>query len=39
VAGETPVVGLLKRGGKVFMKIVKNCSKEELMPVIQGINS
>ena len=35
-AGKTPVFGLLKRGGKVFVKIVKNCSKEELMPVIQG---
>ncbi|MDR0444464.1 MAG: IS1595 family transposase [Treponema sp.] len=35
-AGKTPVFGLLKRGGKVFVKIVKNCSKEELMPIIQG---
>ena len=35
-AGKTPVFGLLKRGGKVFVKIVQNCSKEELMPVIQG---
>jgi transposase len=35
-AGKTPVFGLLKRGGKVFVKIVKNCSKEELLPVIQG---
>jgi transposase-like protein len=26
----------LKRGGKVFVKIVKTCSKEELLPVIQG---
>jgi transposase-like protein len=26
----------LKRGGKVFVKIVANCSKKELMPVIQG---
>jgi transposase len=35
-AGKTPVFGLLKRGGKIFVKIVKNCSKEELLPVIQG---
>jgi transposase-like protein len=35
-AGKTPVFGLLKRGGRVFVKIVKNCSKKELMPVIQG---
>jgi transposase len=35
-AGKTPVFGLLKRGGKVFVKIVKNCSKDELLPVIQG---
>lgn len=35
-AGKTPVFGLLKRDGKVYVKIVKNCSKEQLMPVIQG---
>jgi transposase-like protein len=35
-AGKTPVFGLLKRGGKVFVKIVENCSKEELLPIIQG---
>jgi len=35
-AGKTPVFGLLKRGGKVFVKAVENCSREELMPVIQG---
>lgn len=34
--GKTPVVGLLKRGGKVFTQIIDNCSKEDLMPVIQG---
>ena len=31
-AGKTPVFGLLKRGDKVFTKIVPNCSKEVLMP-------
>ena len=35
-AGKTPVFGLLKRNGKVFVTVVKNCSKEELMPIITG---
>lgn len=35
-AGKTPVFGLLKRHGKVFVTIVKNCKKEELMPIIKG---
>ena len=35
-AGKTPVFGLLKRGGKVFVTVVPNCSKEALMPIIQG---
>jgi transposase len=35
-AGKTPVFGLLKRGGNVFVSLVKNCSKEELMPIIRG---
>jgi len=35
-AGKTPVFGLLKRNGKVFVTMVKNCSKEELMPIIKG---
>ena len=35
-AGKTPVFGLLKRDGKVFVIIVKSCSKEELMPIIKG---
>ena len=35
-AGKTPVFGLLKRNGKVFVTIVPNCSREELMPIIQG---
>lgn len=34
--GKTPVVGLLKRQGRVFTKIVKNCTRKELMPVIKG---
>jgi len=35
-AGKTPVFGLLKRDGKVFVAVVKNCSREELLPIIQG---
>ena len=35
-AGKTPVFGLLKRDGKVYVEIVKNCKREELMPIIQG---
>jgi len=35
-AGKTTVFGLLRRNGKVLVSLVKNCSKEELMPIIQG---
>ncbi len=35
-AGKTPVFSLLKRDGKVLVEIVKNCSKAQLMPIIQG---
>jgi len=34
--GKTPVFGLLKREGNVYVQIVKNCSKAELMPIIEG---
>jgi transposase len=37
-AGKTPVFGLPRRSGKLVVKIVKNCPKEELMPVMQGKN-
>ena len=30
-----PVFGLLKRNEKVFVTVVPNCSREELMPIIQ----
>lgn len=33
-AGKTPVFDLLKRGGKVIVRIVPDCSKESLMPII-----
>ena len=35
-SGKTPVIGLLKRGGKVFTQIVENCSKQALVPLIKG---
>ena len=35
-AGKTPVFGLLKRGGHIHVAVVQNCSKAELMPIIQG---
>ena len=42
-AGKTPVFGMKKREGGVYVEIVKNCSKDEptvgdsqLMPIIQG---
>ena len=34
--GKVPVVGLLKRNGKVFTQIIENCKRKELMPVIKG---
>ena len=35
-AGKTPVFGVLKRDGNVYVEIVKNCSRAQLMPIIQG---
>lgn len=34
--GKTPVVGLLKRKGRVYTQIIPNCSRAELMPIIKG---
>ena len=34
--GKTPVLGLLKRSGKVFTSVVANCSRRELEPIIKG---
>ncbi len=36
-AGKTPVFGLLKRGEKVFVTVVPDCSRGSLMPVIKGL--
>ena len=36
-AGEKiPVIGLLKRKGKVYTSVVRNCTRRQLMPIIQG---
>jgi transposase-like protein len=35
-AGKTPVLGLHKRGEQVFVSVVKNCSKQALLPVLRG---
>lgn len=34
--GKVPVIGLLKRGGRVYTKVVEDCSRKELLPVIKG---
>jgi transposase len=34
-AGKTPVFGLLKRGGKVYTKIIPDASSATLMPIIE----
>ena len=31
-----PVFGILKRGGEVYLTIVKNCSKAQLLPILKG---
>lgn len=35
-SGKTPVFGVMKRKGKVFVTVVKSCTRKELFPVIQG---
>ena len=34
-AGKIPVFGLLKRGGKVYTKIIPDASSATLMPIIK----
>lgn len=34
--GKVPVIGLLKRGGKVYTQIVGRCEKRDLVPIIRG---
>ncbi len=33
-ANKTPVFGMLKRDGKVYTQVVKNCSASELIPIL-----
>ena len=33
---KTPVLGVHKRGDRVFVRVVKNCSKQALMPILRG---
>ena len=33
-ANKTPVFGMLKRDGKVYTQVVKNCSANELIPIL-----
>ncbi len=34
--GKIPVIGLLKRKGKVFTQVILNCERRQLLPVIKG---
>jgi len=35
-SGKIPVLGLHKRGDCVFVSVVENCSKAQLMPILRG---
>ena len=35
-SGKIPVFGLLKRDGNVYVEIVNNCTRQQLLPIIQG---
>jgi len=35
-SGKIPVLGLHKRGERVYVSVVENCSKQALMPVLRG---
>lgn len=35
-SGKIPVIGLHKRGHHVFVSVVKDCSREQLLPIIRG---
>jgi transposase len=34
--GKIPVFGILKRGGKVYTRVVENCSRDQLLPILKG---
>ena len=35
MANKAPVFGMLKRDGRVYTQIVKNCSANELLPILK----
>ncbi len=35
-AGKTPVFGVLRRGGRVYTKIISDASSRTLMPIIES---
>lgn len=34
--GKTPVIGLRKRSGQVYVEVVEACSRKDLLPIIKG---
>lgn len=34
--GKIPVIGLLKRNGTVYSKPIRNCTRQQLIPIIKG---
>ncbi len=36
-ATKIPVIGILKRNGKVYTKIIKDASRYSIMPIIKGL--
>ena len=37
VTNKIPVLGILKRNGKVYTQVIKNASDKELMPIIKDL--
>lgn len=35
-SGKIPVFGILKRDGRVYTRMVENCSRAQLLPILQG---
>ncbi|NLK66413.1 MAG: IS1595 family transposase [Campylobacteraceae bacterium] len=38
-SNKTPVFGMLKRDGKVYTQVVKNCSSKELLPILKEFSN
>ena len=36
---KTPVFGMLKRNGQVYTQVVKNCSANELLPILHNCSN